>query len=98
MSEIISLFKDSNIITIKKSPLSNHKCQFTPYETSTYNCQEINDEIIELDSENQKRKANSVKYANNEITKNLIDINKEKLNSKFLLKIKIIQLIIQKII
>ena len=86
MSEIISLFKDSNIITIKKSPLSNHKCQFTPYETSTYNCQEINDEIIELDSENQKKKANSVKYANNEITKNLIDINKEKLNSKLTLE------------
>ena len=89
MSEIISLFKDSNIITIKKSPLSNHKCQFTPYETSTYNCQEINDEIIELDSDNQKKKANSVKLTNN-VPKNFIDINKEKLNSKFLLKIKII--------
>ncbi len=85
MLETYSISKDANIISITKSPL-NHKFQFTPYETSSNNYQDIDDEIIESYSDNQKKKANSVKYPNNIIGINIIDIKNGELNSKLNLK------------
>ena len=81
MSETYSLLKDSNIVSITKTPLSKH-VQFTPYETSTYNCPEVNDEIIELHSENQKKKAKSVKLPNKIIGVDIIENTKEKSSSQ----------------